>query len=1767
MKKKDIFILICIFCVLSVMAYPDDTGFFRLKGSRLAIRADDAAICWVSEDQVIPLGQFTFEMFRNTFHHRALVQALVQDMRRGSDNSIEILYGGSGDSSGQSSLRASIEQSGSVMVFRYRIGYRGEPDGLFKPRVRFIYPSEGPLTRPKSVDASRSGEWRTLRLDYGPVVLEMKSPIAEFEWIGMGARAALPMNLNTAGGFSFEDKVVEFRLRVSEPEAAGLMESVQRKTEEAISDVRAYLTAWQAIVDLRHYETVRHLEQEFEVLLQRVETLSSISPDHLDRAAVWEEAEWIADEAGRIISGIREEVANQRDVVYRSTREFNSRMHFKVGMSLDADPGDRLDKWALFNLNFFRLSTLPTWHGGKTEEQRIRDILEQADQFGAQAILSFDPEVQPECPAEIPFSHTLLPTLRPSFYKPTFISTRLRSAWEETGLRWVEATRDLGNIYAYKIGNEPFWSSRPSPKYGYDLGTAGCSAETLRHQILKQYGDFDTWRGKADQTTLGSRIPWRSEKEIGLSPDSVTGLTFIDFLKKRYASLDQLNAAWFGSCKERGFFSWDEVYPPLPKMTEAGLDISAGGPPTFDMAEDASDDRLLLRPEPESIAAWTDWVAYWPEAVNDHLADIHFRIKQRFPDIRLSVNCITGQFINNYLSAGADTGLNPWITSRGLDDLSIDFYALAYMQPYLRALAGAAEGRPVIIQETAGAEPVMATYMAIYSFAWGADGLLFWRRDHELPPRVCLELSRAQWAMSDPDLQHHSRPVSDGVSMLYSFASLRLADAETGDAGAYLNAWQAESLLLSRLGVLFDVYSDLQCESSIPEGVKVLFCPSALALSDDVFAAVERFVEEGGHLVASPGFAKRDAYGRPRETGRVGRLLENRNVITVPFDCLVELHDEMRGIDPHPRAWDRFTLPNWSGRVADFLERHAPPSVSYSDYVLPAARESADAVYVFVDPWAKNVGVSVKGNFTRVTELFGGNELALDNVAVDGPAILKFERSFPKIGPMKIGTNFKTKLSRLEKDLAILDDFGFESVRMGGLPFDVSSGGFSFPQVEQVASELSRRPLDLLFAMDARPLTSVEQFPEMLNNLQALLTDQNGQLLFQQSFRNFNFNHPELLTRWAAFIHDFSSMASRQNITGREVTLNFNNEMHYAPRSSIAGRKPKPGEIYDAASAKLHLGYSRLRQYFRPDLGLVGDFSDGFHLTDYSAFTIADFQDWLKERYEDIGDLNRVWGSNWAAFDRVEPPRELPFESDALDAAWMDWLAFRFVDFTDIFAWVKETNPSGIPVSHNFIAGRYLLADPFSGVDLWAMGETLDRMGMDYPDVFDLYLLAATDKPVHIIEAAIGYTADYMYHETLLAAVGGARTINFWQRNMDYVAERSNAVSGIRQAWPLVHRLGGTMQTPKVAVFYSHQTAFARLKENASVFASVEVSDSTDDSLQALTEKITGGERSFPVVDYLGNVTSCWMALMESGYAAHPIGSATLAAGKGVRYEAIVVPAATSLSEADFQALENFEGTLIAWGRNWGAYNEWLQPADYLETLFNCRRVDSLQGPVSVAIAGEIVVVDGCDILEPLEGTQVIARTADGRPVAVANGQSVLLGFDLVEPAGFRVYDGLAREVLDLQTFREENSPARIQLVGEILNQFNAGPEVTGLPPGVWYSLLRDGETLRLVLYDYQNWHDLWEKQFDKTICKWDGKNTQPRCVELLPGVDPDIFAPKSKTFDLSINLPGWKPVHAFCDRSKVLQEMDVVSGGDELSIEGMEFLYVIELGKTDEIN
>lgn|GEM_PF-2284299 len=98
--------------------------------------------------------------------------------------------------------------------------------------------------------------------------------------------------------------------------------------------------------------------------------------------------------------------------------------------------------------------------------------------------------------------------------------------------------------------------------------------------------------------------------------------------------------------------------------------------------------------------------------------------------------------------------------------------------------------------------------------------------------------------------------------------------------------------------------------------------------------------------------------------------------------------------------------------------------------------------------------------------------------------------------------------------------------------------------------------------------------------------------------------------------------------------------------------------------------YSRFAQEIRPYLGntVVGIQLDNetnlywgnrFGGPGYAPSSLKFYRGWLKEQYgDDLGKLNQAYGSNYSAFDDVEPPQKAPKPGDgpAADAAARDWL-------------------------------------------------------------------------------------------------------------------------------------------------------------------------------------------------------------------------------------------------------------------------------------------------------------------------------------------------------------------------------------------------------------------------------------------------------------------------------------------------------------------------------
>lgn len=214
--------------------------------------------------------------------------------------------------------------------------------------------------------------------------------------------------------------------------------------------------------------------------------------------------------------------------------------------------------------------------------------------------------------------------------------------------------------------------------------------------------------------------------------------------------------------------------------------------------------------------------------------------------------------------------------------------------------------------------------MTAYTFAYGVDNLLLWRRDGTIPLPGALAMAQTMKAMSDPDLQQQSKPVSDGVGLIYSMDSVYLADAHTGSVEPYLEMFQSSLLLLGRLQCLFDCLYDGNLEKGIPSHIKVLVASGAACLSDAAMAEIRRFVSDGGKLVASKDIGAYNIDGRSRKQKDRAWLKKSPNVLMLKSNDLRQWRHTLNPNDHRPRMCGDKPVPEFASSLRKLLEQHAP---------------------------------------------------------------------------------------------------------------------------------------------------------------------------------------------------------------------------------------------------------------------------------------------------------------------------------------------------------------------------------------------------------------------------------------------------------------------------------------------------------------------------------------------------------------------------------------------------------------------------------------------------------------------------------------------------------------------------------------------------------------------------------------------------------------------------------------------------------------------------
>lgn len=164
--------------------------------------------------------------------------------------------------------------------------------------------------------------------------------------------------------------------------------------------------------------------------------------------------------------------------------------------------------------------------------------------------------------------------------------------------------------------------------------------------------------------------------------------------------------------------------------------------------------------------------------------------------------------------------------------------------------------------------------------------------------------------------------------------------------------------------------------------------------------------------------------------------------------------------------------------------------------------------------------------------------------------------------------------------------------------------------------------------------------------------------------------------------------------------------------------------------------------------------------------TVAVFQGWLKERYKgNLDEVNRLWGTRFASWEDVQPPRKWPREGGNA-TAWMDWMAFGEWNVTDFVRWqaenVRRLDPSR-PVGANTMGGMLLPITVAQSEK--ELGKVLDFVGQDwYPSweldrrngekaqmekhaaaKLDMIRWAVGEKPAIVMEVQAGPNAESIW--------------------------------------------------------------------------------------------------------------------------------------------------------------------------------------------------------------------------------------------------------------------------------------------------------------------------------------------------------------------------------------------------------------------------------------
>jgi len=418
---------------------------------------------------------------------------------------------------------------------------------------------------------------------------------------------------------------------------------------------------------------------------------------------------------------------------------------------------------------------------------------------------------------------------------------------------------------------------------------------------------------------------------------------------------------------------------------------------------------------------------------------------------------------------------------------------------------------------------------------------------------------------------------------------------------------------------------------------------------------------------------------------------------------------------------------------------------------------------------------------------------------------------------------------------------------------------------------------------------------------------------------------------------------------------------------------------------------------------------------DYNPQAIARFREWLPSQHRDIAELNARWGTSFASFAEVDPPRQRNPVTNI--AAWMDWRRFHIWLIEDFLTWEQAfarrmrpdlpstTNLSG-PIDNWFpmrLGDPYRFTEPFgiAGIDIYA-GEWTNRYFFGY--AMDMTRGAAQGRPIYVAECE---TYDPSHYPKLTEAQRADRLrSDLWT----YIGHGANAIL----MWTLCGQEGFRLtegqynDRMKAVREVAHLSQMLRLGDFKTDPQKVALCVDQDASLYygGLGKQLEGGQR------VQKSLQGLYAALVEAGYGVDIVSADQVREGKASPYKALILSTPALADETLAQRLEAYvtQGGLLVAEAPFGQFDRWGKeagpsPAFGLDRLFGVKASapyddGDLQNVASLGFGGK-----GRTKIE-LSGATATAAFGDGLPAVtqrtVGKGTAVFIATD----AGVANQDG-----------------------------------------------------------------------------------------------------------------------------------------------------------------